>query len=236
MVMSALSFLDRAKILLIEGSHFHKKASFALALSRHYDVITATTGKQAQSLAEMLIPDVVVLNSASMRTTGERICTALRQRVPHVPIIHILKEDEQLSQDEVDIADVVLTMPFTSRKLMNRIQRFIEAEDGETLQIGHLMLNLKNHILTTRSGETRLTPKMATLLEIFMRNPEQVLKRDLLMQKVWETDYMGDTRTLDVHIRWIREAVEKNPSKPLHIVTVRGVGYKLILKPKKSSD
>ena len=225
-------FLDRIKILLVEGTHSHKQTSFALALSRRYEVIIATSGKQALSLAEMVSPDIVVLNAASMRTSGERVCVAIKARVPHVPIIHVRKEESQASDDAL-VADIVLQMPFTARKLLNRIQRFIDSQDGEILQAGGFVLNLKNHILTTRQSEKRLTPKMAALLEIFMRNPEQILKRDVLMQKVWETNYMGDTRTLDVHIRWIREAIEPNPSKPVHIVTVRGLGYKLILKPRK---
>lgn len=221
--------------MLVEGTHFHKKASFNLALSRHYDVVAATTGKQAQRLADMVTPDIIVLNGASLRTSGERICSALRQQCDGVPLIYILKEKMSQPNSSQDNADVILRMPFTSRKLINRIQRFLEADDGEVLEVGPFHLNLKNHILTTTRGNTRdeerLTPKMAALLELFLRNPNEVLKRDYLMQEVWQTDYMGDTRTLDVHIRWIREAVEKNPSKPNYIITVRGVGYKMSLNP-----
>jgi DNA-binding response OmpR family regulator len=224
--------LNRIKILLIEGTHSQKETSFALDLSRYYDIIIATSGKQALSLAEMVSPDLVVLNSASMRTSGERICSALRQRVGDIPIIHIRKAGAAPSPDDQE-ADIVLEMPFTARKLLNRIQHFSNSHDGEVLQVATFHLNLKNHLLTTRKGEKRLTPKTSALLEIFMRHPDQVLKRDYLMQQIWETDYMGDTRTLDVHIRWLREAIEPVPGKPVHLVTVRGLGYKLIVRPKK---
>ncbi|MCA9909541.1 MAG: winged helix-turn-helix domain-containing protein, partial [Anaerolineae bacterium] len=80
-----------------------------------------------------------------------------------------------------------------------------------------------------RDQETILTPKLSQLVEIFLRHPGQTLDRKLLMAQVWDTDYLGDTRTLDVHIRWFRRAVEDNPSKPLYLKTVRGIGYRLEL-------
>lgn len=222
-------FLDRAKILLVEGTH--RQSSFALALSRHYDIVIASTGRQAMSLLGTVEPDIIVINGASMRTSGDRICMALREQAGQVPIIHIRKEHSNHLQ--TTDADVTLKMPFTVRKLMNRIQRFLDDQDGEILQAGPLQLNLKSHVLVSPSGEKRLTPKMASLLELLMRHPNEVLKRETLVQKIWETNYMGDTRTLDVHIRWLREAVEKNPSKPSFIVTVRGVGYKLMIRGRK---
>jgi DNA-binding response OmpR family regulator len=220
--------LNRAKILLVEGTH--RQYSFALALTRHYDVIMAASGKQAVSLAGMVEPEIIILNAATMRTSGDRICSSLRARAnENVPIIHIREENSNHHGDSD--ADLVLRMPFTARKLMNRIQRFLDDQEGEIIHAGTLHLNLKSHVLTSPGGETRLTPKMAALLKLFIRHPDEVLTRDVLMQEVWETDYMGDTRTLDVHIRWLREAVEKNPSKPQHIITVRGVGYRLQTKP-----
>ncbi len=223
-------FLDKIRLLLIEGTYAHKQTSFALALRRHYEVMTASTGKQATRLAEMIRPDVIILNAASMRTSGERICTALNDQLSDVPIIYIQKEQPDKTSNCV--ADITLKMPFTVRKLMNRIQRFVESEDTEILMVGPFQLQLNNLLLITPTEEKRLTPKMCTLLELFFRHPNEVLRRDYLMQKVWETDYMGDTRTLDVHIRWIREALEEKPSKPRFIVTERGVGYRFVIKAK----
>jgi DNA-binding response OmpR family regulator len=199
-------------------------------LRRRYEVIVATSGKQALELVEQTLPDVIVLDAASMRSTGNRICTVLRKQAPYLPVIHIVKTPSVTDKSNSD-ADVVLQLPFTPRKLINRIERFISAREGEMLQVGPFRLNLKSKILVTKKGEYRLTPKMATLLEALMRHPNEVLERRYLMVKVWQTDYLGDTRTLDVHIRWIREAVEDNPSKPVYIKTVRGVGYLLDLKP-----
>lgn len=191
----------------------------------------AASGKQAISLASMVEPEIIILNAATMRTSGDRICSSLRDHADDdVPIILIRKENSNHHGESA--ADLVLRMPFTARKLMNRIQRFIDDQEGETIQAGVLKLNLKSLVLTSPNGEKRLTPKMAALLELFIRNANEVLTRNVLMQEVWETDYMGDTRTLDVHIRWLREAVEKNPSKPKYIITVRGVGYRLQITPR----
>jgi DNA-binding response OmpR family regulator len=226
--------LNSIKLLLIEGTYAHKQTSFGLSLRRHFDVMTATTGKQAVELAEMIRPDIVVLNAATMRTNGERICTAVRRHFPDVPLIHIQREDHPLIDSDYCLADVILTMPFTIRKLMNRIHQFTRREHGEVLKAGGFELNLKNHVLMIGDTEKRLTPKVSALLEILMRHQNQALSREELMLKVWDTNYMGDTRTLDVHVRWLREAIEINPSRPHHLLTVRGFGYKLIIKPHAS--
>ena len=119
-----------------------------------------------------------------------------------------------------------------SRKLTNRVERYLNGDEGEVLVAGPFKLNVKSRVLTTRKSEIRLTPKVAALLELFMRSPDEVLERAHLMSKVWNTSYMGDTRTLDVHIRWIREAIERQPSKPRYLRTVRGKGYTLSIKKK----
>lgn len=225
-----------AKVLLIEGKHSNKHSSFAVHLRRRYHVTEISTGNEALKLSQDDLPDVVVLNAASLRTSGDRICSALRKRLPEVPIIQIRNTDS--TQPPTHHADVTLFLPFTSRKLVNRIERFIASKDGEILQAGPFRLNLKSRILITPKSEHRLTPKQATLVEIFLRHPNITLKRSDLMAQVWQTDYLGDTRTLDVHVRWLREVLESNPSKPVYLKTVRGIGYCLDLtpprKPRKS--
>jgi DNA-binding response OmpR family regulator len=224
---------DMARVLLVEGrSTNNKDASLAIPLRRRYTVTVATSAKRALALAEQTPPDIIVLDASSMRTTGNRTCTLLRRQLPAQPIIHIVNPTPGAGKFLSD-ADVMLYPPFTPRKLFNRIDRFLAAREGELIEVGPLRLNLKSKILITHKGEFRLTPKMATLLEAFMRHPNEVLERRYLMGKVWQTDYLGDTRTLDVHIRWIREAVEENPSKPLYIKTVRGVGYLFNLRGRR---
>lgn len=240
-----------ATILLIEGKRTSKRLSFISVLNRRYEVIVTHTGKQALEIATHSDIDIIVLNAASMRTSGQRISQGLRQQVPHLPIVQITpphanktsvrkvhKENDPTGGDGE--SDILLQHPFTPRKLFNRIERFINAKDGMVLQAGPLKMNLKSRVLLTPKGEVRLTPKLAVLIELFMRHPNQTLERKFLMEKVWQTDYLGDTRTLDVHIRWIREAIEDKPSKPAILRTIRGKGYVLDLsgdqrKPGKGS-
>lgn len=224
--------VSTAEVLLIEGKRASKRASFATALSRRYTIITAHTGKQALEAIEKSVPDIIVLNAATTRTSGHRICVTIRQFSTEIPIIHIQKQGSPRSKSP---ADILLNMPFTPRKLFNRIDRFIAAKDGEMLKTGPFQMNLKSRILTTKNGEQRLTPKLAKLMELFMRQPNEVLERGYLMEHVWQTDYLGDTRTLDVHIRWIREAIEEKPSKPIFLRTIRGKGYLLDLVPVKNA-
>ena len=188
-------------------------------------------------VAQVTRPDVIVVDAASLRTSGNRICAQLRTKLGSLPIIQIVpattgtkkerptgKKDKKNTSDSA--ADVVLALPFTARKLINRIERFVTRPGGELLVVGPFTLNLEKQTLTAPWAEKKLTPKLVTLMEQFMRNPNQTLERRELMQKVWNTDYMGDTRTLDVHIRWIRDVVEPESGKKKYIKTVRGVGYR----------
>lgn len=211
------------RILLIETARNNSK-TFAPSLQRKYDIVIAHSGNEGLKLAAKRAPDVVVLDAASLRTSGNRICARLRSALDDTPIIHI--RDKEISDAPSD-ADILLHPPFTARKLINRIERFATSTTAhnEILENGRFSLNLAQNVLITPATEKRLTPKLIALMEMFMRTPNTVLERKDIMQTVWKTDYMGDTRTLDVHIRWLRQVVEPNPRKPVFIKTVRGVGY-----------
>jgi len=170
-------------------------------------------------------PDLIILDATSPRLDGGRTCQALRQKVGEVPIILISKEGNDSGQAE---ADFHLIAPFTFRKLANRAKRAVQSgeQSGETLQVGGLVLHFGWRSVTRGREKHQLTPKEHRLLEVFMRNPGKVLSRKFLMKNVWDTDFLGDTRTLDVHVRWIREKIEENPSSPVYLRTVRGVGYR----------
>ncbi len=214
-----------ARVLLIESERINSQ-SFADALRLKYQVQLAHTGKQALLLAKTMKPDVVVVDAASLNTTGSRICARLRTMLGEIPIIHIRSTNKV---GETSAANVVLVLPFTPRKLINRIERFLTGlKKGDVIETGQFCLNLEQLTLTTPWNEKKLTPKLATLMAIFMRNPHETLERRYLMQEVWKTDYMGDTRTLDVHIRWLRKIVEPTPRKPRYIATVRGKGYSFV--------
>lgn len=214
-----------ATILLVEGKRASKRTTFADALQKRYVLLLAHTGKEAMEIVAKSKADVIILNAASIRTSGLRIGTSLRRHARNTPLILIQAAASKgaASHD----ADMVLRLPFTARKLTNRIQYFLEPHVGETLVAGPFSLAINSCILSIRKTEIRLTPKMCALLALFLRHPNTVLEREYLMSEVWDTSYMGDTRTLDVHVRWIREALEKNPSKPKYLRTVRGKGYML---------
>lgn len=200
----------------------------SLALEKRYRVLRAASGKQALSLAAAQPPQAVVLDAASMRTPGERICQALRDGLPAAPILHIHPGPKQ---DVRTVADVVLFAPVSSRRLLSAMGRLLKTQDDALITCGPFTMNLARRILVVHGQETHLTPKQALLVEMFLRNPDRTLDRKILMEKVWNTDYLGDTRTLDVHIRWIRQVIEADPGNPRYLRTVRGVGYRLDLPP-----
>ena len=169
-------------------------------------------------------PDLIILNATSSGMNGSKICQALYKKVEGVPIILILPEGQK--GDYTMGATVILNSPFTSRKLFNRIRVVLKSDKGEIIQAGGLALSLGKRCVIRGNRELKLNPKEFELLKVFMRSPGRVLSRKFLMKKVWKTDYMGDTRTLDVHIRWVREKIEKNPNSPVYLRTVRGVGYR----------
>lgn len=143
-------------------------------------------------------------------------------------------QDEDISAE----ADVYLQLPFTPRKLLNRVKALLPADEmnEEVVRYGCVVLyRSKRSVEVNGQGENQLTPKLASLLEEFIRHPNQLVTRKQLMQQVWKTDYVGDTRTLDVHIRWMRELIEENPARPLLLKTVRGRGYILKMPVPKAS-
>jgi DNA-binding response OmpR family regulator len=119
--------------------------------------------------------------------------------------------------------------PFTARKLINRVDRLIPGDESETMKVGPIKLDKAKNRVYTKKRQSRLTPKLARLLEIFLNNPGRLMMRKTLIRKVWHTDYTGDTRTLDVHISWLRQAIEEDPSNPEMLKTIRGMGYRLDL-------
>jgi DNA-binding response OmpR family regulator len=121
----------------------------------------------------------------------------------------------------------VLTLPFTQRKLVNRIGPLLPVDEGGLLKVGPIELDLETQVVRTLGKKTVLTPRLIRLLRMLMDHKGEVVERDTLFKKVWRTNYTGDTRTLDVHISWLRQAIEKDPKKPKMLNTIRGLGYRL---------
>lgn len=218
--------MPEAVILLVEGKRAGPH-SFAAALEKAgYEFYVCKTGAAAVSSLEVRRPSLIVFDASSMRTNGARTCRKLRRLCPNAGIIHVRAQEG--IQDQVAEADIYLQLPFTHRKILNRIKQLLPADEAteEIVRLGIIKLyRNKRTVDVANRGEVRLTPKLLALLEEFLRHPNQVIGRPQLMQNVWETDYIGDTRTLDVHIRWIREILESDPGNPVFLQTVRGKGY-----------
>ena len=211
-------------LLVIEGRHA-EIPSFASDLQKKgFDVQTAQNGSQAVARLKEVSPSLVVINAASLRSTGLRICQSLREQDPKLPIILILESDNEVSKDA---ADAVLALPFTVQKLTNRIKPLLPGDGKNVLHVGPIRLDLEKRRVRCLGKSTKLTPRLVTLLHLLMDKHGEVVEREPLFKKAWETNYTGDTRTLDVHISWLRRAIELDPDNPKLLKTIRGVGYRL---------
>lgn len=209
--------------LMIEGRR-GDHSSFAEELGEKGYLVTKTiSGSAGLKVIDSVNPDIVIVDAASLRTSGVRICQSFRKADNDLPIILIV--DKNTSLPEIVDANLVLRLPFTVQKLYNRTQAYQQTADKFVVQIGPIKLNTKTQLVTCNDRQTKLTPRLVEILRMLMRNKGKIVKRDPLFSKVWKTDYTGDTRTLDVHISWLRQAIEEDPHHPKLIRTVRGEGY-----------
>ena len=195
------------------------------------DVVTARTRREALARVQEVCPAVIVLDSPSLRFSCRRFCQALRDATLEVSVLMLLPEGEKI--DRSVGARAYLRRPFSGKKLVNRIRRLLPAPEDDVLRLGDITFNFKQRCVLQGNRETHLTPKQARLLEVFMRHPGEILTRAFLMKQVWDTDYLGDTRTLDVHVHWVRKAIEEDPRAPLYLRTIRQVGYRLDVPEKE---
>lgn len=218
-------------ILLIEGHPESENSLDHPLTNAGFTVVSFVSGRDSVSWAQENHPDLVVLDASSMRSNGVRISRRLRGILPDKPIIYC--RSQGVREEPSATADIYLEQPFTGRKLLNRVKDLLPADPSreEIVYYGGLKYYRgKRAVEIMGRGEQRLTPKLALLLEEFLRNPGEIVSRRRLMQNVWQTDYIGDTRTLDVHIRWVRECIEIDPSNPQLLVTKRGEGF-ILEKP-----
>ena len=218
------SKMKKTTLLVIEGRHA-EIPSFAGDLQKKgFDVVLSQNGSEAVSKLKQVNPTIVVINAASMRSTGIRICLSVRKKDAKLPIILILEKEKPVDKD---LADSVLALPFTVQKLVNRIKALMPGDGNNMVSAGPIRLDVENKRVRSWGKNTKLTPRLITLLQILMDKHGEVVERDALFKKVWETNYTGDTRTLDVHISWLRRAIELDPDNPKFLKTIRGVGYRL---------
>ena len=209
--------------------------SIAYNLRREgYEVLTAEDAAEGMELARRESPDLILLDVMLPSGSGFDMCRILRaeSRVPIILLTARAEETDRVLGLELG-ADDYVTKPFSMRELMARVKSVLRrgrpdapAALDQPLRIAELAIDSVKHEATVRGSEVNLTPKEFDLLRFFAENPNRVFTRETLLDRVWGADaYVGE-KTVDVHVRWLREKIEVDPASPRLIVTVRGVGYK----------
>lgn len=216
--------MKNTTLLVIEGRHAEIPSFAADLQKKGFDVVSFQNGSQAVAKLKQTDPTVVVINAASLRSTGVRICHSIRKKDARMPIVLIV-EKEKLPDSE--LADAIIVLPFTAQKLVNRIKALMPSDGNNMVNVGPIRLDLEHRRVRSLGKNAKLTPRLITLLQMLMDKHGEVVEREALFKKVWETNYTGDTRTLDVHISWLRRAIELDPDNPKFLKTIRGVGYRL---------
>jgi DNA-binding response OmpR family regulator len=217
--------MGKSQLLVIESLHSEHPAFSSDLRKKGFEVtLVSNGGKAIDCLDEGMKADVIIVNAATLRTSGKRICQSLKERSPKLPIVLIPDPDRDL---ESTVADVTLSLPFTVQKLSNRARNLIPSDGKNSIHVGPIRLDVERRMVRCSGKQSRLTPRLIRLLQILMDHRGEAVERKSLFSKVWETNYTDDTRTLDVHISWLRGAIEDDPDHPRYLKTVRGVGYRL---------
>jgi two-component system OmpR family response regulator len=226
-----------SKILVVEDDQTLLSALKYNLTKEGYSVVTAADGAQALEVARSAQPGLVILDIMLPGINGFEVCRILRREMA-VPILMLTAKNEEVDKIvglEIG-ADDYMTKPFSMRELLARIRAmFRRAEMVEwkpaskeaLVRVNDLEVDIARRRATLGNLMLNLTPKEFDLLVFLARNKGLVFSREQLLEKVWGYEYAGDTRTVDVHIRWLREKIEVEPGKPERLVTVRSVGYKL---------
>ncbi len=215
-----------ATVLIVANDKSLAKSYAGLFSKREFTVLTAQSGRQALSQAKANSLDAIVVDATSPRLNAKTLWKRLRGESA-APLVLIALPNAKID-GAISHAGIV-PKPLAAKRLVARVKAAIDAKPPRLLNVGHFALDLEKHRIARGSKSFRLTPKEFDLLKLLMIRAGQIVTRKIIIKEVWETDYTGDTRTLDVHIRWVRQKVEENPSKPQHILTVRGQGYKFVV-------
>ncbi|GLX10295.1 response regulator transcription factor [Microbispora sp. NBRC 16548] len=221
------------RVLVVEDEESFSDALSYMLRKEGYEVAVAATGPDALDAFDRNGADLVLLDLMLPGLPGAEVCRSLRQR-SKVPVIMLTAKDSEIDK-VVGLelgADDYVTKPFSSRELVARIravlrrQGDIEEVESAVLTGGPVRMDVDRHIVAVRGQQVQLPLKEFELLEVLLRNAGRVLTRGQLIDRVWGADYVGDTKTLDVHVKRLRAKVEADPSNPRCILTVRGLGYK----------
>lgn len=217
--------MNDVTLLLLESKHADHPAFTPALRKKGFVVELVSSGSEALArLADGFAPELVVVNAATLRTSGKRICQSLREKAAGLPILLILDEDRD--GEKMD-ADAILLLPFTAQKLVNRIRHLLPGDGKDSIHAGPIRLDIEKRMVRCSGKQARLTPRLVHLLKALIEHRGEVIERKALFSQVWETNYTDDTRTLDVHVSWLRQAIEANPDAPQLLKTIRGVGYRL---------
>lgn len=221
------------RILIVEDEPSLSEPLAFLLQREGYETEIAGDGRAALTVFDRAGADLVLLDLMLPGLSGTEVCRELRTR-SSVPIIMLTAKDS-----EVDIvvglelgADDYVTKPYSSRELLARIRAVLrrrielEGDDDGVVEVGAVRMDVERHSVAVDGHEVNMPLKEFELLELLLRNAGRVLTRGQLIDRIWGSDYFGDTKTLDVHIKRIRSKIEQNPSEPDRLVTVRGLGYR----------
>lgn len=230
------------RILLVEDEESYRDPLAYLLGREGFQVTTAATGIEAVEAFESEGADLVLLDLMLPGLSGTEVCRRIRQR-SDVPVIMLTAKDGEIDK-VVGLelgADDYVTKPYSSRELLARVRAVLrrrqapaaqasddEPEDDGVLAAGRVRMDVERHTVTVDDEPVAFPLKEFELLELLLRNAGRVLTRGQLIDRVWGTDYVGDTKTLDVHVKRVRAKIEPDPGNPTLLVTVRGLGYKLL--------
>jgi len=221
------------RIMVVEDEESFSEALSFMLRREGYEVEVASDGAAALDLFDQRGADLILLDLMLPEVPGLEVCRQIRSK-SQVPIIMLTAKDGEIDKVvglEIG-ADDYVTKPFSSRELLARVRSVLrrhgEPEElaATTVEAGPVRMDVDRHVVTVRGEQVAMPLKEFDLLELLVRNSGRVLTRSQLIDRVWGADYVGDTKTLDVHVKRLRAKVEEDPSSPRHLVTVRGLGYK----------
>ncbi len=229
--------VNKGRILVVDDEDAIRDLIVFNLTQQGFEVIEAADGIEALAKVKESQPDLILLDLMLPQMDGLEVCQKLRhsKEFSSIPIIMLTARGDEVDRVlglEIG-ADDYVTKPFSPRELTARVKAIFRRmsqppaiNDSEELTMGLIKIDLSRHLATFQGEEMELTPKEFELLYLLAQNPGKVLTRDVLLEKVWGYEYMGDTRTVDVHIRRLRKKMEDINSDPDYIETVRGVGYR----------
>jgi len=221
------------KVLIVEDEESFSEALSFMLKREGYEVDVAPDGHKALELFDRNGADLLLLDLMLPGISGTEVCKHIRAKSA-VPIIMLTAKDGEVDK-VVGLelgADDYITKPFSSRELLARVRAVLrrhgDVEDllPTVIEEGPVRIDVDRHVVAVRGSQVSLPLKEFDLLEFLVRNTGRVLTRTQLIDRIWGADYVGDTKTLDVHVKRLRAKIETDPAHPMHLVTVRGLGYK----------